>query len=562
MSDEPAVTVATEVDHRASWLAMTIIGLGQAMMTFNVSALPVSMSGFVASFHVAPTAVGSVIVVHSLSIAAFVMLGAKLGQIFGSRNVFQATCAVYAVAMAMMTLAHNIYVVFAAQTLAGLAASAAVPTFVVLIANNYKGKQQVEALGLLGGIQALAGMLSFFIAGSLDTLASWRFTFALLIPWSLAVVFLSRYLEPVEKVLEIRIDWLGAVMAASAIIFISLGFNNLNYWGFLLARPTASVQFAGLSPAPVMIVLGLVLVQSFFGWSHRRATSGKTPLLALEVIESPPERVAVLAMLIIGGLGKALTFLMPLYIEIIQGRTSFQTAIYLIPYQLAVFAAAVLIVRLYRIMSPRQIARYSFIIVAFGFVGLGIKFQNEWSDLVVILFLIVIGIGQGALVTLLFNVLVTASPKRFAGDVGSLRGTTTNLAGAVGTAIAGALMVGILTVNVERSLMDHPTLPATLIKKVDLNNVTFISNDHLVEALADTPATTEHIKEAVRINSEARLRALRLSLFFLASMAFLVIIPAGGLPNYVLGQVPSGHPEVAPVFRRRWLRIGRARKEP
>jgi hypothetical protein len=264
----------------------------------------------------------------------------------------------------------------------------------------------------------------------------------------------------------------------------------------------------------------------------------------LQVIESPPERAAVLAMLIIVGLGKALTFLMPLYTEIIQGRTSFQTAIYLIPYQLAVFATAVLIVRLYGILSPRQIARYSFITVAVGFVGLAVKFQNEWNDIGVILLLIVVGIGQGALVTLLFNVLVTSSPKRFAGDVGSLRGTTTNLAGAVGTAIAAALMVSLLTVNIERSLIDHPTLPHELIKQIDLNNVTFITNDHLVEGLKGIGIGQEHIMESVRINSDARLRALRLSLFFLAGLAFVVIIPAGGLPNYVLGQVPSGHPEV------------------
>jgi hypothetical protein len=159
------------------------------------------------------------------------------------------------------------------------------------------------------------------------------------------------------------------------------------------------------------------------------------------------------------------------------------------------------------------------------------------------LFLVVIGIGQGALLTLLFNVLVTASPKRFAGDVGSLRGTTTNLAGAVGTAIAATLMVGILAVNLERSLIDHPTLPPELIKQVDLNNVTFISNDQLIEALNGLAVAPEHIAESVRINSDARLRALRLSLFFLASLAFLIIIPARGLPNYVLGQVPRGHPE-------------------
>ena len=322
MKEESVAIEIAEVDKRASWLAMTIIGLGQALMTFNVSALPVSMSGFVASFDVAPTTVGTVIVVHSLSIAAFVMLGAKLGQIFGSKNVFRVSCAVYAVAMTMMTLAHNLGVVFAAQVLAGLAASAAVPTFVALIANSYKGKQQVEALGLLGGIQALAGMMAFFLAGALDTLASWRITFALLIPWALAVVFLSRYLMPLEKIPEIKIDWFGALLVACAVIFISLGFNNLNYWGILLAKPNIPFQPAGLSPAPVMIVLGVVLIQSFFGWSHRRAAKGKTPLLALQVIESPPERAAVLAMLVIVGLGKALTFLMPLYTEIIQGRTS------------------------------------------------------------------------------------------------------------------------------------------------------------------------------------------------------------------------------------------------
>jgi hypothetical protein len=278
-------------------------------------------------------------------------------------------------------------------------------------------------------------------------------------------------------------------------------------------------------------------------WSQRRTANGKTPLLALQVIEGRQEQVAVLAMLIIVVRGKALTFLMPLYIEIIQGRSSFQTAVYLIPYQLSVFVAAVLIVRLYGTLSPQQIARYSFVIVAVGFLGLGMKFRNEWNELAVILFLIVIGIGQGALATLLFNILVTASRKKFAGDVGSLRGTTNNLASAVGTAIAGALLIGILSANIERSLKDHPTLPPELIKLVDLDTVTFISNDHLIQALTNIGTLPEHISESVRINADARLQALRLSLFFLAGMAFLVIIPTRGLPKHIVGPTPTGQEE-------------------
>ena len=543
MSEESAVIAAAKIDQRDSWKAMTIIGLGQGLMTFNISALPISMSGIVGSFHVPPTTVGTVIVVHSLCVAAFVMLGAKLGQIYGSRTVFRVMSAVYAVSMVMTTFAPNVPVMLAGQALAGVAAAAGVPTLVVLIANNYKGRQQGQALGLLGGIAALAGMLAFFAAGALETLVSWRYTFALLIPWSIAMVYFGRYLAPVDKVPGIKIDLLGVVLSASAIIFISLGFNNLNYWGVLLARPAALFHLGGLSPAPVMILLGLVLGQSFFVWSQRRVASGKTPLLALQVIEGRQEQVAVLAMLIIVVLGKALTFLMPLYIEIIQGGSSFQTAVYLIPYQLSLFVAAVLIVRLYATLSPQDIARYSFVIVAVGFVGLGMTFQNDWNALAVIFFLIVIGIGQGALVTLLFNVLVTSSRKKFAGDVGSLRGTTNNLASAVGTAMAGALMVGVLSVNVERSLIDHPTLPPELIKLVDFDTVTFISNDHLIDALVALGTKPEHIVESVRINAEARLQALRLSLFFLAGLAFLVIIPTRGLPKHIAGPAPSGHEE-------------------
>ncbi|HEY6407997.1 MAG TPA: MFS transporter, partial [Ktedonobacteraceae bacterium] len=460
---------------------------------------------------------------------------------------FEVMSAVFAASMALMTFAPNIVVVLVAQAIAGLAASAGVPTLVVLIANNYKGRQQGQALGLLGGIAALAGMLAFFVAGALETLTTWRVTFAILIPWSIAMVFLGRHLAPVDKVPGIKIDLMGVVLAASAIIFISLGFNNLHYWGLFLAKPAALFHLGGLSPAPVMIVLGFVLWQSFFVWSQRRVASGKSPLLALQVIEGRQEQVAVLAMLITVVLGKALTFLMPLYIEIIQGGSSFQAAVYLIPYQLSLFVAAVLIVRLYGTLSPQQIARYSFIIVAVGFVGLGMTFQNDWNNLAVILFLIVIGVGQGALSTLLFNILVTSSRKKFAGDVGSLRGTANNLASAVGTAIAGALMVGILAVNIERSLIDHPTLPPELIKLVDLDAVTFISNDHLIEALKAIGTKPEHISESVRINAVARLQALRLSLFFLAGIAFVVIIPTRGLPKQVVGYAPSERPDEQPL---------------
>jgi hypothetical protein len=172
-------------------------------------------------------------------------------------------------------------------------------------------------------------------------------------------------------------------------------------------------------------------------------------------------------------------------------------------------------------------------------VWLAFVVRNDWSAGPVLLGLVVFGIGQGSLVTLLFNVLVTASPKELAGDVGSLRGTTQNLAAAVGTAVAGALLVGLLSAAVLSRVAASPELTPELQAQVDLDNVNFISNDRLQTVLAGTTATPTQVAEAVRVNTEARLRALKIGLLIMAGLALLTIIPAGRLPNYRPGELPA-----------------------
>jgi hypothetical protein len=240
-------------------------------------------------------------------------------------------------------------------------------------------------------------------------------------------------------------------------------------------------------------------------------------------------------------LANALTFLVPLYVQMVQGRTSLATAVAMIPYQLAVFASAISVLSFYDRLTPRQIARSSFALVSFALALLGIAMHNEFSDLFVILGLVMFGLGQGALATLLFNVLVTYAPRQFAGDVGSLRGTIKNLAAGLGTALAGALAVGILSVNVQRSLVDNPAIPPELIIQVDLDRANFVSNQRLHEVMAKTTATPEQIAEAVRINADSRRRALKLSFLLLGGIALLVIVPVGRLPGYVRGAAQQGH---------------------
>ena len=536
VADLDAVAMTAEREPLRSWLPMIVIAMGQAQMSLNINALPVSIGGIVAEFNTAPTTVGTAIVANSVAVAGFTMLGAKLGQKFGSLRIFRLATLLLMASMILMTSSHNVAAMIAAQVIAGLASAAIVPSLVVLIVDNYSGAQQAKALGILGAVQAIAAVTAFFVAGVVGTQLGWRYAFGLVVPFAALTLLLSARLKPVSRMTGVDIDGVGVVLAAAAVVMISVGVNNLYNWGTVLANKSAPFDFLGLSPALVMLVAGIVGIQLFIAWAQRRQIRRQTPLLALRVIESPREHAAVLAMMAIFMLANALTFLVPLYIQMVQGRSSLQTAIAMIPYQLSVFAAAIFVLGLSDRLTPRQIARYSFVLVAASLVLLAVVMNNEWSNLLVVLGLVMFGLGQGALATLLFNVLVTYAPKDFAGDVGSLRGTIKSLAAGVGTAVAGALALGILNVNIERSLVDNPAIPPDLIRQVDLDRATFASNERLKDVMISTTATPEQISEAVRINAEARLRALKLSLLMLAAVALLVIVPVGRLPGYVRGK--------------------------
>lgn len=140
---------------RASWLPMIVIGLAQILMSFNINALRVSVGGIVASFNTSPTTVGTAIVIHSLVVAGLVMLGAKIGTRFGARSVFQAMVVLFGVAMAIMAQSPNPTMMIAAQAVAGATSAALIPTLVVLIAANYRGRQQAQAPGWLGASEAM-----------------------------------------------------------------------------------------------------------------------------------------------------------------------------------------------------------------------------------------------------------------------------------------------------------------------------------------------------------------------------------------------------------------------
>ncbi|UOQ88795.1 MFS transporter [Agromyces endophyticus] len=526
-------------EERRSWAPMVGLFLAQVLMSFNVAALPISLGGMVEDFGVPPTVASTTIVVYGLVVAALVMTGAKLGQRVGWVLIFRVVVALFAVSSLMMIFSPTIGWAIGGQVLAGASAAIIVPALVALIAENYRGAQQATAVGSLGSARAFSGISAFLIGGTLGTLVGWRPVFFITLGLAVAVFALSFRLRGDRGDRSIRIDLVASVLIGAAIVLLTLGFNNLNAWGIVLAGPDAPFSVLGLSPAPVLVLAGIILGQAFFMWTRRRMRLGRVPLVDLSVLSQPTERAAVYAMFVIVAMEAAVNFTVPTYIQVVQGRTPFDTSLAMMPFNLTVFVTATLIVRFYRRHSPRTIALFAFGLTTAALLWLAFVVSNNWETVPTIVGLIAFGIGQGALVTLVFNVLVTAAPKELAGDVGSIRGTTQNLASAVGTAVMGALLVTMLTLNFTQAAVEHPELPEELKAEVGLAQVNFVSNDDLRAKFEETSATPEQIDAAVEINEEERLNTLRLGFLVLAGISALAALPASRLPKYKPEEIPD-----------------------
>jgi len=544
MSIQDSPVNGISVNAKVSWLPLIVVVLTQIQASFNVNALTVSMAGLTSDLSIPATAIGTAITTGTFSMAAFILLGAKIGSKFGSKKVFQVAVFIHALSMLMVTLAVNGPMLFVGQALGGAVIALIAPALTVFIAANYKGKQQAQAIGFLAAAIPGAGVLALLIAGSFATTIGWRYSFALVVLLGVFNLILSTRLKKIEPQSELNIDWRGAAIASTAIILLSFGFSGLTAWGPFLAKPAAPFSVLGLSPALIFIVIGIFMAQVFFAWLRKRQAEKKSQLFNLEVLDTVEERATTWCMALMLFIGTAANFLIPLYMQVVQGLSSIQTSFSIIPYTISIFIANTVIARFYDIYPPRQIARLGFVLVASALSLIAFTISNEWGQLTIVLGLIMLGLGQGAIVALVFNTLLSASPKELAGDVGAWRGLVHNISGSVGISIATVFAVSLLSMLILTNASASPVITPEIIDQLNFDNVNFITNEQVEDILANRiGATPEEVAKAVLINAEARLRALKISLLGLASLALLAIIPAGRMPGFKEEDLPVGYPE-------------------
>lgn len=519
---------------RFNWAPLAILASAQVLLVFNIATLKISIEGIVSAFDSGSGMVKTAIVMYSLVVAASIMASTRLAVIVGARRIFRISIALFGGAMAAMAWSPDASVLIVAQMAAGAAAAVLMPASVQLIASHYDDEQRAIALGRLSATRSLSLAPAFLIAGAIATWHDWRLTFTLLMFLAAGVYICSLYLRAAPSLLPratiTATEIAGLAAVAVAMLLIGLGSDNLTNWGVLRARPDAPFSPLNLSPALLGMLLGIVLIKLVLIWMRWRRVGGC--LSAMQLLNTPVQRSMLLSIFTIAAVSSGVTFLIPLYIEIVQGRSSLHTAYALVPFTVASFIGALFVSRFRTPATMRSAARWAFLCVGGGLLLLGAVVRNDWSDLSVVFSLAMVGLGEGALATLLFKALATLVPTEMSEDVEPLCSATSHFAAAVGAALAGALVIGVLSVNVNRELARDPAIDAELRAHLDLNRVAFISNDRLQQVLEQSPLTPEHIANAVQINTEARLFALKLSFFALAGLTFIGLLPLVRTQDY------------------------------
>src|SRR6476619_8578335 len=160
------------------WLPLIILAAAQFVMVLDSSVMNVSISQIVADLDTTVTGVQGAITMYTLVMAAFMLVGAKLGDIWGRDRAFAIGLAVYGLGSLTTALSPNLTVLLLGWSgIEGLGAVLVIPAIAALIAANYEGKDRALAYGLIGGVAAAAVAVGPIIGGWVTTNFTWRYVF-------------------------------------------------------------------------------------------------------------------------------------------------------------------------------------------------------------------------------------------------------------------------------------------------------------------------------------------------------------------------------------------------
>lgn len=516
-------------DERRSWLPLAILGSAQFVMVLDTSVMNVSITQIVEDLDTSIEGVQLAITAYTLVMAAFMLAGAKLGDIWGRDRVFALGLAVYGLGSLTTSLAPNLGVLLIGWSLVeGLGAVMVVPAIAALVAANYSGTQRALAFGLIGGIAAVAVAAGPLIGGWVTTYLSWRYVFAGETVVVIAILAVRRRMQAAARPEgRVRLDVVGAVLSATGLALVVYAILRSSEWGWV--QPKSPPEIGGheitpfgFSPTLFVILVGLAVLGAFFAWQERRARRGQDRLLDPSLLSIVPMRAGLQMLVCQQLLLMGTFFVLPVYLQVVLGFDAFETGKRLLPLSVAMLVAALAGPKIAERASPRLVVQLGLAAVALSALLLLGTVDVELDEPSFRAALAVFGVGAGLLASQLGNVIMSSVGPDRSNEAGGLQGTAQNLGSSLGTALVGAVLLIGLTSGFQERLAQEETVPAATREQVAAatqSGVDIIPVDDAERVLQEAGIPAAQAAEIAEAYGQAQIDGLKAAFLIVALLA-------------------------------------------
>lgn len=503
---------------------LLVLGLAQFINAYDTTAMNVAISRIVQDLHTTVTGVQLALTSYSLVMAAFMIIGSKLGDIWGRKRVFTLGVAMYGAGALITALSPNLGVmIFGWSVLEGLGSALMIPSIFAMVGTIFPpGKMRVQGYAIIGALAAAGAALGPLFCGLLTTYLTWRVSFACEVVVALVVIILQRKLSiPKEEGRQPHLDFGGAVLSALGLAFVVMGVLQASNYGWLEARQPFKIggieliPQGGISPVVIFVAVGVLILVFFALWERHQARINKEPLINLSIFRKREASAGLLAILAMMFMQSGCLFVIPVFMQMALGYNALRTGLTLLPLSIVLILVASQSSKLAEKFATRALVQIGLLTMSVGVLATALTMTSTSSNWSFLPGLLIIGVGIGLANAPLLNLVQSSVPAKQQSEISGVNRAFSNLGGSLGVAVAGAVLMASLMASLSSLVAQSPVLPTEdkpKLEQIVHQDARTVSNVQLSTYLKSESPPQEIANELVNINSEARDGALRKAL--------------------------------------------------
>jgi MFS family permease len=426
------------------------LALAQFICSYAASNMNVAISNIANDLGTTVHGVQIAITIFTLTMAALMIPGSKLTDIWGRKFCFMLGLTVYGLGalIAAITPALGL-LIFGYSLLEGIGSALLIPPVYILITVFFTDlPSRAKSFGIISaaaGIGAAAGPL---IGGLITSAISWRASFIAQVLVVALIIFLGRRISDSGiQGAKPAFDLIGAILSAAGLFFIVLGILQSGTYGWFTAREDFAIgnvvliPQGGISPVWLFVGIGALILLWFFLHIRSRERAGKEPLLSTRLFHNRTSNLGLVTQNIQWLILQGSFFVISVFLQTVRGFNAIQTGLILTPATIGILLSSSVAGRLAKKYSQRTLIRAGFITTTAGMILL-LLFANATSSILnFIPGLLFMGLGVGAMLTSSVNVVQSSFPEKDQGEISGLSRSISNLGSSLGTAIVGSVLV-------------------------------------------------------------------------------------------------------------------------